>query len=75
MGAADNTDYTDTVIYDYTGSSKGSSLGELMSLLNIRPENVISQPDPNRTSDFRIILGANYNSCVDRQVVDPASME
>jgi LCP family protein required for cell wall assembly len=70
MGTADNTNYTDTMIYDYTGSSKGSSLGELMHLLNINPANVLSQPDPNRTSDFRIILGSNYNSCVDRQVVD-----
>jgi hypothetical protein len=71
MGAADKTDYPDTVIYDYTGSSKGSSLGELVELLNIAPNNIISQPDPNRTADYRIILGANYNSCVGRQIVAP----
>lgn len=71
MGAADSTDYPDTVIYDYTGTSKGSSLGDLVSLLNIRPENIIAQPDANRTVDFKIILGATYNSCVGRQWVEP----
>ncbi len=71
MGSADNTAYPDTVVYDYTGSSKGSSLGELVDLLNIVPQNVISQPDPNRTVDYKIILGATYNSCVGRQIVAP----
>jgi hypothetical protein len=71
MGQADTTGYAHTMIYDYTGSSKGSSLDELATLLNIRPENVIAQPDPNRTVDFKIILGANYNSCVGRQWVAP----
>lgn len=74
MGAADQGDYPDTVIYDYTGSTKGSSIGELARLLNIRPENIIQQPEANRTADFKIVLGANYNSCVDRQWIDPAAM-
>jgi hypothetical protein len=75
MGPADQTAYTDTLIYDYTGSSKGSSLNDLASLLNIKPENMFLEPDPNRTVDFKIILGTTYNSCVDRQWVDPATMQ
>jgi hypothetical protein len=75
MGAADRTAYTDTMITDYTGSNKGSSLNELAALLNIRPENIVIAPDPNRTVDFKIILGAAYNSCVDRQWVDPAAAQ
>jgi LCP family protein required for cell wall assembly len=75
MGPADQTSYSDTVIYDYTGTSKGSSLDDLTSLLNIRPENIFIQPDPNRTVDFRIILGTTYNSCVGRQWVDPANFQ
>lgn len=67
LGAADQAAYADSMIYDYTGQSKGSSLNELVRLLNIRPENIILQPDPNRTTDFEIILGSNYNSCVDRE--------
>ncbi len=74
MGAADSTDYPDTIITDYTGASKGSSLNDLVSLLNIRPENIRVEPDPNRTVDFKIVLGGSYNSCVGRQWVDPATM-
>jgi len=59
------------MIIDYTGTSKGSSLNQLVGLLNIRPDQVVVQPDPNRTVDFEIILGADYNSCVGRQWVAP----
>lgn len=71
LGPADRTDYADTLLVDYTGTTKGSSLNQLMTLLNIRPENVRVEPDPNRTTDFAIILGASYNSCVGRQWVAP----
>jgi hypothetical protein len=75
MGPADQTAYPDTVIYDYTGASKGNSLNELIGLLNITPENARLEPDPNRTVDFKIILGANYNSCVNREWIDPTTMQ
>jgi LCP family protein required for cell wall assembly len=71
MGQADQLTYADSVIYDYTGTSKGSSLNQLVSLLNVKPEDVKVEPDPNRTVDFKIILGATYNSCVGRQWVAP----
>jgi hypothetical protein len=71
MGQADQVTYADSVIYDYTGTSKGSSLNQLVSLLNVKPEDIKVEPDPNRTVDFKIILGASYNSCVDRQWVAP----
>ena len=53
----------DTVIYDYTGQTNGSSLGKIAEVLNVRPENIVVQPDPNRAVDYRIILGSTYNSC------------
>ncbi len=64
-GAADNNAYADTMLIDYTGSSKGSSLLDIAHILNVRPENISIQPDPNRTADFDVILGANYNSCTE----------
>lgn len=71
----DDAAHPDTVIYDYTGSSKGSSLGELVKLLNISTNNIIQEPDPNRTVDMKIILGDTYNSCVGRQWVDPETLD
>lgn len=63
MGEADTTNHVDTILIDYTGQQKGGSAREIARILNVRPENIISQPNPDRTSDFDVILGANYNSC------------
>lgn len=62
-GAAERTDYTDTVLIDYVGGSKGSSRGEIARILNVKPENIVISPDPNREVDFDVILGSTYNSC------------
>ncbi len=62
-GVADRTDYADTTIIDYTGTEKGSSLEAVARLLNVRAENVLIEPDPNRTVDFEVIIGSGYNSC------------
>lgn len=62
-GSADRTDYTDTLLIDYTGQSKGSSRGSIARVLNVKQENIIISPDPGRTTDFEVILGSNYNSC------------
>lgn len=67
MGDAE-TAQTETIIIDYTGSTKGSSLEALVAALNVNPSNVQFEPDPNRTRDFDVILGSNYSSCVGRQV-------
>lgn len=63
MGAADRTDYAETVLIDRTGQQKASSLNAIARLLNVRQENIIFDPDPDREADFEVILGANYNSC------------
>lgn len=72
-GAADNANYPDTILIDHTGRSKGSSIQQIAIDLNVKPENVRIEPDPNRTVDFEIILGGSYNSCTTQGVlpVDP----
>ncbi len=59
-----------TVIYDYTGQRKGSSLSALQAALRVSDENVIPQPDPNRLVDFRVVIGNAYYSCT-YNVVQP----
>ncbi len=53
-----------TVLFDYTGLSKGSPLADLQRLLRVGPAQVIRQPDPNRTVDFRVEIGTDYYACV-----------
>jgi LCP family protein required for cell wall assembly len=62
-GAADKTDYQDTLLIDHTGQAKGSSRSDIAKVLNVKSQNVLVQPDPNRQADFEVILGADYNSC------------
>jgi len=52
-----------TVIYDYTGSTKGSSLGTLQAALRVDPANIVLEPNSDREVDFRVVLGGAYNSC------------
>lgn len=72
-GSADNAAYVDTVLIDRTGQSKGSSLATLAQSLNVKPENVRVEPDPNRIADFEVIIGSGYNACDSHSVlpVDP----
>jgi LCP family protein required for cell wall assembly len=51
-----------TVIIDYTGGSSPNSLKVLLKALRTSADAVVSKPDPNRTVDFHIELGANYGS-------------
>jgi hypothetical protein len=53
-----------TLIYDYTGQTKGSPLPYLQEILRVDDANIIRQPDPNRTVDFRVEIGKAYNSCI-----------
>lgn len=62
-GPAEASSYTDTILIDYTGRTKGSSLQDIVQALNVRPENVRIEPDPNREADFVVIVGSSYNSC------------
>ncbi|MDZ4765277.1 MAG: LCP family protein [Chloroflexota bacterium] len=62
-----------TLLIDYTGSERGSSRTTIAASLNIAPENVRIQPDPNRTVDYEVIIGTDYNSCDEPGIlpVDP----
>ncbi|MDI9635257.1 LCP family protein [Geitlerinema splendidum] len=73
-GAAETTDYVDSVLIDYTGRSKGSSLERIARLLNINPQNIRIEPRADRTVDFEVILGSRYNSCSSQQVIDTSPL-
>ncbi|WP_119072932.1 LCP family protein [Aggregatilinea lenta] len=53
-----------TVIYDYTGQSKGSVVEDLKRILRVSDDQIVIEPDPNRTVDYRVEIGTAYNSCV-----------
>lgn len=53
-----------TLIYDYTGETKGSALETILEVMRVGASQVVVEPDPNRTVDYRIEVGKDYNSCL-----------
>jgi LCP family protein required for cell wall assembly len=63
MGSAAPSESGETILIDYTGQSKNNSRAEIARILSVHSENILIQPDPDRTADFGVILGNNYTSC------------
>jgi hypothetical protein len=60
-GLADSPDYGRTQIIVF--NEKPKTLELLVSLLRVKPENVIRRPDPNQPVDIQVILGNDYDPC------------
>jgi LCP family protein required for cell wall assembly len=56
--------YARTQIWDFTTTTKGSPLPHLMHLFQRYASDVTSHPNPDRAIDFRVVLGADYDSCL-----------
>jgi anionic cell wall polymer biosynthesis LytR-Cps2A-Psr (LCP) family protein len=52
-----------TLIYDYTGEEKGSELERLQEILRVGDSQIRIDADPNRTVDYRVVVGESYNAC------------
>lgn len=61
-----------TQVYDYTGQTKSSALDVLTRVLRVTDAQVVVEPNPNRTADFRVEIGRAYNSCVYGSAEDDA---
>lgn len=62
-GVAETSDYSDTILIDYIAQSRGSLAPNISQELNIRNDNIRTEPNPERTDDYVVIVGENYNSC------------
>jgi len=60
-GLADNPNYEQTKIVVF--NEKPMALEQLVRLLQVQPENVIRQIDPNQPADIQVILGNDYDPC------------
>jgi LCP family protein required for cell wall assembly len=63
IGQPDRRDYPQTQLIDFTGTEKGGAVPYLRWMFNISPENVISMPDAGTGASYRLIVGADYQSC------------
>ena len=63
VGPADGA-YPRTQIVDFTTSAKGSAVYRLMRLYGRDGGGLVSQPTEGSTTDFRVILGSDYDPCL-----------
>jgi LCP family protein required for cell wall assembly len=63
VGEAAEAYQYETVLTDFTGASKGSSLDMIGEVLRVDPANMIITPDATRRADFRVVLGGEYYAC------------
>jgi len=59
----DSTILADNQLIDYVASDKGSIVPQINKALNMSQNQVQIQPDPNRSYDYEIAVGQNYDSC------------
>ena len=62
-GATEPGETTETILIDYTGLEKGGLRDEIAATLNIAPGNVFQQPNPERVSDYEVIVGEVFDAC------------
>lgn len=62
-GPAERRDYLETQVIDLAAISKDSPLPVILEQLNVSSQNVTIDPNVQRVSDYRVIIGSNYNSC------------
>ena len=63
IGQPDRRDYLQTQLINFTSSIKGSAVPHLQWMFGISNENVISRPDSNMPAQYRLIIGADYQTC------------
>lgn len=60
---ADNQNYANSVLVDFTTTQDPTQRQTIIDVLGIYSANIISLPDPNSTTQYRVILGAEYEPC------------
>ncbi len=63
IGQPDRQDYAHTQLIDFTSTTKGGAVSYLQWMFNISDENVIFMPDLNMPVQYRLIIGADYETC------------
>jgi polyisoprenyl-teichoic acid--peptidoglycan teichoic acid transferase len=63
IGEPDRRDYAQTILIDYTTTTKGSAVPYLQAMFGISSEDVISTPSPDMPVQYRLIIGADYETC------------
>jgi hypothetical protein len=63
IAESDRRDYPQTQLLDFTMLGQGSAASYLQWMFKVAPENVISAPDLGTGAQYRLVIGADYQTC------------
>jgi len=67
IASADRQDYINSVLIDSTTAQDPSARSTILNGLGLYSASIMSAPDPNAASQYRLILGADYKPCFQPQ--------
>jgi LCP family protein required for cell wall assembly len=59
----DRRDYPQTLLVDFTTPETGSAVSYLQWMFKVAPENVVPAPDLGARAQYRLVIGADYQTC------------
>lgn len=62
-GVADQQNLATTSVIDFAADSRSNQVPIILEALNLTAQQVSVQPDPNRTVDYQVLVGEDYDSC------------
>jgi LCP family protein required for cell wall assembly len=65
LSPADHQENTQTFLYDFSPDQDPHRSAKLLYSIGIPPANLISTPNPESPSAYRLILGTDFNPCFD----------
>jgi len=69
LSPAEQQENEQTLLYDFTTDQDPHRSAKLLYSLGIPPANLISDPNPDSPSAYRLILGTDFNPCFDPAVL------
>ena len=63
IGEPDRRDYAQTQLVDFTLPGQGGATSYLQWLFQVSSENTIAMPNPDADAHYRVIIGADYETC------------
>lgn len=70
IGQSDTTDYTQTLLYDFSSAQDPEITNNLLDLFGLDPSLLANVPTENPPVDFLIILGSDFDPCFDPKEID-----
>ncbi len=67
LGTADHRDYSNSVLVDFTPGQDAAQRQTIINSLGLYSANILSLPDANSPTQYRVILGSDYEPCFQPQ--------